>query len=303
MQLINKLLDKIFANRYNSIMYIIYVLLYAFIIGFHEIFKKQTREKSNPSVVLVMFTTTAFLLSLIWIPFGVAVSWKFVLIFALKGFLLTFSWFIILKILKDADISTVTTLNLVSVVFTFILGITVFGESVSAFQIVGIILILIGIIFMSLVNRQEKGQIKAIQIIFILIAAIITTASEVIDKYTTTYLTNFQVQFWFLFFTFVFSWIFFGIDCFKSKQFLIKKHDLKNFWIYLVGISLFVGDLMLFLSYNSPNSQMIIITILAKLKVLITTFAGILIFKEKNITKKILLTILIIIGAVFVSIL
>ena len=284
-------------------MYIIYVLLYAFIIGFHEIFKKQTREKSNPSVVLVMFTTIAFLLSLIWIPFGVAVSWKFVLIFALKGFLLSFSWFIILKILKDADLSIVTTLKLVSVVFTFILGITVFGESASAFQIVGIILILIGIIFMSLLNRQEKGQINAIQIIFILIAAIITTASEVIDKYTTTYLTNFQVQFWFLFFTFVFSWIFFGIDCFKSKQFLIKKHDLKNFWIYLVGISLFVGDLMLFLSYKSPNSQMIIITILAKLKVLITTFAGILIFKEKNITKKILLTILIIIGAVFVSIL
>ena len=283
-------------------MYIFYALMYAFIIGFHEIFKKQARVKSATTTILVMFTTIAFLLSLIWIPFGVAIPWKFVPIFALKGLLLSFSWFILLKILKDADISLVTTLKLISVIMTFVLGITVFGESASTLQIVGIALIMLGVSLMSFLNKKEKGKIKLIHIAVIIVSAIITTASEVIDKYTTTYLTNFQVQFWFLLFTFVFSWIFFGIDCIKSKQFLITKNDLKNNWIYLVGISLFVGDLMLFLSYRSPNSQMIIITILAKLKILITVFAGIFVFKEKNIPKKILLTLLIITGAVFVAI-
>ena len=283
-------------------MYIYFALLYAFIIGFHEIFKKQARVKSNTSTILVMFTTITFLLALIWIPFGVAIPAEFIWIFALKGFLLSFSWFIILKIIKEADISIVTTLKLVSVVLTFALGLTIFGESASAMQFVGIFMILLGVTLMSFVNKKEKGKIKVIHIIFILISAIITTASEVIDKYTTTYLTNFQVQFWFLFFTFIFSWIFFAFDCIKSKEFLIKKEDFKNYWIYLVGVSLFVGDLMLFLAYTSTGSQMIIITILAKIKILVTVLCGILIFKEKRILPKILLTLLILLGAIFVAV-
>ena len=267
-------------------MYIYLALLYALIIGFHEIFKKQARVKSNTSTILVMFTTITFLLALIWIPFGVTIPSEFIWIFALKGFLLSFSWFIILKIIKEADISIVTTLKLVSVVLTFVLGLTVFGESASIMQFVGIFMILLGVTLISFVNKKEKGKIKVIHIIFILISAIITTVSEVIDKYTTTYLSNFQVQFWFLLFTFVFSWLFFAFDCIKSKQFLIKKDDFKNYWIYLVGISLFVGDLMLFLSYTSPGSQMIIITILAKIKILVTVLCGILIFKEKKYYQK-----------------
>ena len=283
-------------------MYIFYAILYALLIGFHEVFKKQAREKSNPSTVLVMFNTVTFLLGLLLIPFGVAIPLKFIPIFALKGFLLSVSWFFILKVIKDADISLVTSLRLVSVFLTFVLGITIFKESVGVLQIVGIVIVLIGITLITMLNKKEKGQIRPLYVILILASAIITTASEVIDKYTTTYLTNFQVQFWFLFFTFIFSWLFFGFECFKSKQFLIKKEDLKNYWIYIVGIFLFVGDLMLFLSYKSPNSQMIIISILAKLKILVTIFVGIFVFKESNILKKILLTLFILVGTILIVI-
>lgn len=284
-------------------MYIIYTLLYAFIIGFYNIFKKQARTQSKTSTILVMFTTIAFLLSFMWIPFNVSIPLEFVWIFAVKGFLLSFSWFIVLKVLKHANISLVSSLRLISIVFTFVIGITFFNESASLFQIAGAILIIVGVLLISLTNAHEINKVKPIHIIFTLLSAIITVASEVIDKYTTTYLTNFQVQFWFLLFVCIFSWIFFGIDCLRSKKFLIRKQDFKNFWIYLIGISIFFGDFMLFMAYRSPNSQMIIIAILSKLKILVTTFAGVLIFKEKNVTKKILFTILIIIGAIFVSVL
>ena len=284
-------------------MYIIYALLYALIIGFHGVLKKQARVKSNTSTVLVMFTTVTFLLSLMWIPFGVAIPLNYIWIFVLKGFLLTFSWFIILKVLKDADVSVVTALQLISVVFTFTIGILVFNESVNFVEIIGIVIILTCIVLMSFVNRKEKNGLKPIHFVFILIAALITTSSNVIDKYTTNTLglTNFQVQFWFLLFTFVFSWIFFYIDCFRSKEFLIKKQDLSNYWIYLVGLTLFFGDFFLFLSYTTAGSQMIIITIISKLKVIITTIAGILIFKEKNVWIKILLTSFLVAGTLLIS--
>ena len=283
-------------------MYIVFALLYAFVLGFHEIFKKQARKFSATSTILVMFTSVAFVLSLMWIPMGIAVSWEFILIFALKGLLQAICLFIIIKILREADISLVTTIKLVSVVFTFIIGITIFGERASALQFVGIVLILVGVTIIPIISKQEKGEISLGHIITLLISALITTGCEVIDKYTTTYLTNFQVQFWFLLFTFIFSWIFFAVDCIKSKKFLIKKQDLKNFWIYLVGVTLFVGDLLLFLSYTSADSKMIIITILTKISVIITVIAGIMLYKEKHIAQKLLLTLLIIAGVVLVAI-
>lgn len=151
-------------------------------------------------------------------------------------------------------------------------------------------------------SNKETSKVKPIHIIYLLISAIITTASVVIDKYTTTYLTNFQVQFWFLLFLFVFSWIFFAFDCLKSKKFLISKIDLKNIWIYLVGVSIFVCDLLLFLSYRCDGSKMIIITTLTRTNVIVTVLAGIIFFKEKNIAAKLLLTLLILAGAILVAI-
>ena len=283
-------------------MEILFTLLYATLIGFYNIFKKFSIKKSNESVILVMFTTVAFLLSLIWIPIGMNIPFKFVAILALKGFLLSMSWFIVLKVLKRADISVVTVTNVISAVLSFALGIVLFNESAGVWQIIGSIIIIAGVTCINLTNHDSKGQITFIQLVLLLCSALITTSSNVIDKYTTTHLTPYQVQFWFLLFVFIFSWIFFGIECIKNKKFLIKKTDLKNFWIYLVGLFLFIGDFMLFQAYNVPNSQMITISILSKLKVVVTILAGVLIFKEKNILKKILFASLVVFGAIMISV-
>ena len=89
-------------------MEILFTLLYALFIGFYNVFKKQSIKNSNEHVVLVLFTTVAFICSLLWIPFGILVPIKFILIFALKGLLLALSWLIILKILKAVDLSLVS---------------------------------------------------------------------------------------------------------------------------------------------------------------------------------------------------
>lgn len=284
-------------------MEILFTVLYASFIGFYNIFKKCALKKSSESTILVLFTSVSFLLSLIWIPTGIAIPFKFVLIFALKGFLLTLSWFIILKVLRSADLSIVTVTNVLSAVLSFILGIVIFSESAGIWQIIGSIIIVGGVAGINLSNRHSKGQITPIQLCLLLISALITTSSNVIDKYTTSHLTPYQVQFWFLLFVFVFSWIFFMIECIKSKRFLIEKKDLSNFWIYLVGMFLFVGDFLLFQAYNVPNSQMITISILSKLKIVVTVLAGTLIFKEKNVLKKILFALLVIAGAIMISVL
>ena len=283
-------------------MYIFLAFVYGLFIGFYNICKKFALKKSHPVVILAIFTTVCFLLSLLWIPMGITIPTNMVWIFVLKGFIISLSWYIFLRLLKITSLSLVIATNMLSTVLTFTLGITVFGEVISIMQIVGSVLIIIGVALVNLLNKKETGKANIFHFLLLLLTAIFSSASNMIDKYTTTHLTNFQVQFWFLLFVCAFSWVYFAIDCFKEKQFLIKKDDFKNFWIYLVALCLFLGDCMLFLAYKQPGSQMIIISIISKLKIIVTMFAGVLIFKEKNVVKKILLALMIVLGAIFVSI-
>ncbi len=282
-------------------MEIFYTLLYATLMGFYNIFRKLSVKKSEESTVLVLFTTVAFILSLIWIFFGVSIPVKFVLILALKGFLLASSWFLILKVLKTADVSIVVVTNVLSAVLSFILGIVIFKESAGVWQVIGSTLIILGVALINLSNRGSKGQVTLIQLLLLLVSALITTTSTLMDKYTTTYLNSYQIQFWYFLFVCLFSWVYFIIESIKAKRFLISKPSFKNFWIYLAGIVLFVGDFLLFQAYKVPNSKLITISVLSKMKVVVAVIFGSAIFKEKNILRKILLSLIVIAGAILIS--
>ncbi|MBR4419175.1 MAG: EamA family transporter [Clostridia bacterium] len=282
-------------------MEVLFAVLYATLIGFYNVFKKLAVTKTHGTVILVMFTTTAFACSLIWLPFGVAVPWHLVWILALKGFLIAISWFLVLRILKTVDLSIVTVTDVLSAGLSFVLGIVIFHEGTNLWQVIGAVIIVLGVVGINLCNRDSKGRTTMLQILGLIFSALVSVACSVFDKYTTTYLTPYQVQFWFLFFLCLFVWLFFIVECLCYKKVLIQKQDLKNFWIYLVGIFLFLGDFFLFQAYKVPGSKMIVISILSKLKVIIPVFMGILIFKEKHIWKKLLFTAIVISGAVLVS--
>lgn len=281
---------------------IFYVVLYAFLISFYYIFKKLAIKKSSEVTVLVMFTTVSFLLCLFYLPFGIAVPFDLLLILALKGFLISISWYLTFKVLKSVDLSIVTVTNILSAVLSFVLGIVLFSESAGVWQIVGSALVIFSVAGINLSNKSEKGSVSIKHFLMLLVIALISTSSNITDKYTTTYLTNFQVQFWFQFFACFFSWIYFAIECIKNKQFLMNKKDFKNPWVYLLGIFLIVADTFLYLAYKVPGSKMITISVLANLKMVITVVIGIFIFKEKNIFLKLLFSLLVVLGAIFISV-
>ena len=281
--------------------YILFAILYATLIGFYNLFKKKATKNSTESVILVMFTAVCFVLAQIWIPFGVAIPASFIWVFALKGFLLSFSWFCLLKVLKTADMSLVSLTTVVSSVITFLIGVLYFDESMTWIQIVGSIVIVSGAVLINFVNKKEHAKTNIKQVLMLLASTLITSISNVIDKTTTDSLESYQVQYWFLLFVFIFSCMFFMIECFKNKRFLIEKSDLKNFWIYLVGLFLFLGDMFLFLSYKSPDSQMIIISVISKFKMVVSVLLGLIFFKEDNWIKKLLICFMIFAGILMVS--
>ena len=282
-------------------MYAVYAIIYALIISIFNIFKKFSVRKTNESAVLAMYVTVSFLCSLIWIPKLGDISTELILIFVLKGIICPINWFLVLKVLKTANISCVSLTTVISTVFVFLIGITVFGESASILQYLGSTVILASAIIINFINKKNDEPLKLRHIIYLLVSAIISTCCSVIDKYTTTYLSNFEVQFWFLLFACVFTWLLFSFESIRKKECLIKPQDFKNFWIYLAGLALFLGDMFLFFAYLEPSSQMIMINILTKLKTIFAVVFGVVIFKEKNKWLKILIALCALGGVLMVS--
>ena len=70
----------------------------------------------------------------------------------------------------------------------------------------------------------------------------------------------------------------------------------------IVGIFIFLADIMLFSAYKVAGSQLITISVLSKLKIIVTVLAGIIIFKEKNIWTKLCLSLLVVIGAIMIAV-
>lgn len=282
-------------------MEILLISIYILFFGTHSSIQKVAIKKSSETSVLVLYTTVAAILMLIHIPFGIAVSWEYVCLFAFKGLILAISWFVTLKVLQKVDLSIVTTTNILSAALSFIMAVVIFKEAATATKIIGSIIVVGGIALLNLSTKKEKGSVNAWQLILLIFTAIVSATCSVIDKFTTTYLTPHQVQFWFVIFTAFFSWVIFGIECGKKKEFLIKKDDLKNGWIYLLGITLVIADFLLFSAYRVPGSQMITISMLSKMRSIVPVFAGIIFFKEKNIVRKIIYAIIVILGAVLIS--
>jgi len=72
----------------------------------------------------------------------------------------------------------------------------------------------------------------------------------------------------------------------------------KNYWILLSSIFLVLGDKLLFIANNIPDSKVTIMTVVKQVSTIEIIILGKLMFKEKNITKKILCSLLVILGII-----
>lgn len=98
--------------------------------------------------------------------------------------------------------------------------------------------------------------------------------ASIIDKEIMTYVTPSQLQFWFLLFSTII------------------------YWILLASIFLVFGDKLLFIANNIPESKVTIMTVIKQISTIEIIILGKLLFKEKNILKKLLCSILVILGII-----
>lgn len=276
--------------------WMIYTFIYAIFTGFFQCSKKKATERNSIYEVLALFTTIAFILTLVTSKNVFNIEFLSLVIILLKSIIIVIAWILSLHAIQKMPISLYSIINLSRIVFSILLSVIFLGEKLTVFLIIGAIIIIFGLFLVNKVSNEKNNKETDLKtILILLVACLINSISAIIDKQILKSVTPMQLQFWFLFFLAISYW---GILLFKNKKIDLKKMG-KNYWILLAAISLTVGDRFLFQANEIPESKVSIMTLIKQLSVIEGIILGKIFFKEKNIIKKLLCSLLIIIGIIF----
>lgn len=179
------------------------------------------------------------------------------------------------------------------IIFSVLLSCLFLGEKITIVTLIGMSIVICGLILVKKATNKEEGKERSVKLIaLLLISCFFSSISAIIDKKVLLHITSGQLQFWFLLFLTMYYWIILIIRKEKINFEKIKK----NYWIPIAAIALVVGDRFLFIANENVDSKVIIMTMIKRLSVIISIILGKILFKEKDIIKKLLYSILIILG-------
>ena len=266
--------------------WIIFTVLYAAFSGIYNCTQKKAIEKNTIYEVLAVFTTIAFLLVAMITRDAFNIDFKYLLIIFVKSFIIACSWILSLKAIKKMSVSIYGLINLSKILFAIILSLLLLKEKLTLTLLLGAIIVIIGLFLVNKISNQSGNKEASIKsVILLLIACFFSAVSAMIDKKILVHINSGQLQFWFLFFLAILYWI----VLLTRKQKINNKALCNNYWIIISAIALIIGDRFLFIATKMPESKMSIITIINQLSVIETIVLGKIMFKEKNIIKKLIM--------------
>ena len=275
--------------------WIILTILYAFFVSLDELFKKKATKINSIYELLACYTTIALILSFFITKDIFAIDYSLLPIIFLKSLVVVMVWFLGLKALEGLQLSVYTLIRPSSIIFSVILSCLILKETINYSTILGIVIIIIGLILVGRTATKEDNKKNSTKLIILfLISCFGSAVSAIIDKKILVYITSGQLQFWFLLFLTIIFWIMILL----RKEKINYKNLKSNYWVILIAICMLTADRILFIANSIPNSQVIVMTILKQLSVIISIIIGKIVFKEKNITKKLLYSLLIIAGII-----
>ena len=289
-------------------MWILYICIYAFLIGFFTIYRKKAVQISNVHFTLALSSIIGFLLIAWKYAEAVTLSWQYVLLILLKSTIISASWTFELLAIKEAYLSVLQPISAIKVVFGFFAGMLIFNESTTWTQFIGVFVVGIGIYLLRNNDKnnlflQRKGENRKkerkILTCFIL-SCLFSETSAIIDKFTLQTITSTQMQWWFMLFCSIILTIVFAVYCFKNKKFMATKRDWQNIYIYAFAIILIVADQFLFRGLMDPHSKASIVSILKQISLIVSVVFGALIFKEKGLKNRLFYIAIILIGIVII---
>ena len=276
------------------------VLLYGLIKGAREIVKKKSLQYSSVAEVLFFYTLFAFLMVLPDCKNAMGISLHMLGWIFLKSLIIFCAWILSFKAIKKMPISLYGVLDLSRVLFATLLGSVVLNEVMSTNQIIGLILVAMGLLLLKVhiplkkTDKDENDKVKPIIVIFSLLSCMLNALSGLLDKILMRDLNSSQLQFFYM----LFLVLLYGLYMWIGKEEVNLKKAVKNPWLWLLAFLFVIADRALFLANADPESKITIMTLIKQSGCIVTLAAGKWIYHEKHVLHRALCTVLVVVGIV-----
>lgn len=275
--------------------WVIFTFLYAVFTGFLQCAKKKATERNSIYEVLAFFSLIAFLIVAFFSKDVFNIKLSYIYIILIKSLAIVTSWLLSLYALSKMSISLFSVISLSGIIFTITMSVIVLGERLTVNAFFGIIIVILGLFLVNKNSEKEIKTEKSFKLIQILIlSCFLASISGIIDKKIMGYITTDQLQFWFFFFLTISYW---WILLIRNKK-IDFKNIKKNYSILIAAICFAIGDKLFFTANGISESKASIMTIIKQFSVIESIILGKILFKENDITRKLLCSIFIIFGIV-----
>jgi len=292
-------------------MWILLGLLSAVGLGIYDIFKKLSLNENAviPVLFFSILTSSCMLLpihlvsvfspetaqhTILNVP---SVSFHAHMLIVIKSCIVLSSWLFAYFAMKHLPITIASPIKATQPIWIVLGAVLFFGERLSLFQATGVIITLVSFYLFSVAGAREGFSLKNKWVWFIIMATLTGAASGLYDKYLMKELPRFTVQVYYTYYQAVIM-AFITLILWYPKR---KKTTPFQWRWSIVCISLFLvlSDFCYFFALSTEGSLIAVISTLRRSGVVIPFLFGALFMYEKNLKKKIISLIGILLGIIF----
>ncbi|MBR1513476.1 MAG: EamA family transporter [Bacteroidales bacterium] len=286
-------------------MWVVLSLISAFLLGFYDIFKKQTVVGN--AIIPVLFYST-MISGLLFVPFVLLSHFKpyvFVgdfmqrlfiepitarqhLLIMGKTAIILCSWMFSYSAMKHLPITVVGPVNQLRPAISVILLFLIFQEKLTLVQWIGVVLAIVSFYLMNRSGKLEGIQFKSNKWVYMLLAsAILVALSGVYDKFLLSKenISPSTIQAWYTIYDFLMMALLFFLVWYPKR----KEQPFEWRWgIAAMAVFVTIADVIYLTGLKQESAVIVIIPlILYGVRLLVSFVYGIFGFKEQNIRSKI----------------
>ena len=300
-------------------MWLLLAFLSAALLGFYDVFKKQSLK--NNAVIPVLTLNTLFS-SLIFLPFIVLSAWRpdtlegglfFVPVagweahryIILKSVIVLSSWILGYFGMKNLPITIVGPINATRPVMVLVGALLVFGERLNLYQWIGVLMAVFSFFMLSRSGKKEGIDFRHNKwIYFIVMAAVLGAVSGLYDKYLMAAgsqggigLDRMVVQSWYNIYQLFMMGAVLMLLWWPKRQ---ASTPFRWDWcIILISIFLSAADFVYFYALSLDGAMISIVSMVRRGSVIVSFIFGAMVFREKNLKSKAVDLALVLIGMIF----
>ena len=282
-------------------MWILFAFISATLLGFYDVFKKQSLKDNAVLQVLLLnclFSSIIFLPMVWYAPFG---GWEVQKYIVLKAFIVLSSWICGYYAMKHLPLTIVGPVNASRPMLVLLGAMFMFGERLNLFQWTGVLLALSSFFLLKLGGKKEGIDFMRNRWALCLIAAALLGAcSGLYDKYLMSSpeegglgLNRLTVQSYFNFYQLAIMLIVVMLERWKGQS----ENSFKWRWtIPFISIFICAADLAYFYSLSLDDAMISVVSMVRRGSVVVSFMMGAFLFHERNLKSKAVDLVLVLLG-------